>query len=377
MKDIVSNNWFITIYGGMLCLLIGDMIFDKKRRVLASIFFVVLSMLLVTFILIPSPKSKVALNQNQQYGTSTTTQTSKTTSLIYNLTSTQQIQLATNNTTTTNLSSTQNIPVLTITPTTATTTATTSTTTTPTTTTTPIITSVSKISATQTQSITIKGQGFGALSPYNGDSAYIDITDVTWGWDAGYNSDYLGQTNAIKLNISQWTDGEIIISGFSGTYGQTYSLNVGDKISISIWNVPSGTGPASYQIVCGAPTNATSATPVITSVSKISATQTQNITIEGQGFGALDPYNGDSAYIDITDVTSGWNAGYNNGTWVDSNAVTLKIAQWTDGQILISGFSGSYRPAVSLNIGDTILIRIWNVPSGAGPASYQIVCGAG
>jgi len=48
--------------------------------------------------------------------------------------------------------------------------------------------------------------------------------------------------------------------------------------------------------------------PVITGVSKIGADQTQTFTIQGQGFGSLDPYNGNSPFIRVIDETAGWQA---------------------------------------------------------------------
>ena len=234
---------------------------------------------------------------------------------------------------------------------------------------TPVINNVSKISPVQTQTITISGNGFGDLDPYNGNSPYIEITDSTSGWSAGYSS---GATpNGVTLNIASWSDSQIVISGFTGKYGD-FSLAAGDSISINVWNVPSKTGPASYTVACGS-ISSKSETPVINNVSKISPVQTQTITISGNGFGDLDPYNGNSPYIEITDSTSGWSAGYSSGA--TPNGVTLNIASWSDSQIVISGFTGKYGD-FSLAAGDSISINVWNVPSKMGPASYTVACGS-
>jgi hypothetical protein len=154
-----------------------------------------------------------------------------------------------------------------------------------------------------------------------------------------------------------------------GKYGN-FSLHVGDNLLIKVWNAPSGLGPSSYSLVCGAATNASSATPVITNVN-VSTTPTQTFTIHGQGFGNLDPYNGDSPFIEVTNVTSGWNAGFSGGNGQTPNGLTLNISLWTDNQIVISGFGGSF-PA-SFQAGDNLTFKIWNVPSGIGPASFSIV----
>lgn len=236
---------------------------------------------------------------------------------------------------------------------------------------TPVITNVSKISATQTQTITITGKGFGNMNPYNGNSKYIEISDVTASWDAGH-SGTIGQTaNGVTLSVTQWTDNQILLSGFMGKYGN-FTLHVGDNISVKVWNAPSGLGPSTYSMVCGASTNGVSATPVIANITQISPTQTQTISINGQGFGNLDPYVGDSPFIEIADVTSGWNAGYTGSPGQNPNGITLNITKWTDTQIVISGFAGNY--VNGLDAGDNILIKIWNVPSGTGPVSSSVVC---
>ena len=234
---------------------------------------------------------------------------------------------------------------------------------------TPIITDISKISATPTQTITVKGHGFGNLNPYNGNSKYIEISDVTQGWDAGHSASNGETANGVLLNITQWTDSQILISGFTGKYGN-FSLHVGDNLLIKVWNAPSGLGPSSFSLVCGAATNSSTSAPVITSVS-MPSTPAQTFTIKGQGFGNLDPYVGDSPFIEITNVTSGWNAGFSGSSGQTPNGLTLNISLWADNQIVISGFSGSF--PVTFQSGDNLTFKIWNVPSGTGPASFSIV----
>jgi hypothetical protein len=234
---------------------------------------------------------------------------------------------------------------------------------------TPLVTNVSKISAAQNQIISISGQGFGNLAPYNGNSKYIEISDVTQGWDAGHSASVGETANGVTLNITQWTPSQILISGFAGKYG-TFSLHVGDNLTIKVWNAPSGLGPSSYSIICGAATNASSSTPGITSVS-LSSPPSQTFTIKGQGFGNLDPYNGDSPFIEVTNVTSGWNAGFSGGSGETPNGLTLSISLWTDNQIVISGFTGNF-PA-SFQTGDNLTFKIWSVPSRIGPALFSTI----
>ena len=105
----------------------------------------------------------------------------------------------------------------------------------------PFISSVSTISPSQIQTITISGIGFGAQAAYNGDSAYLRVTDLTGGWEAGYGSD------TVTTNVTSWTDHQIVISGLTGKYGVLgCTLNPGDEVQVDVWNVPSLGGPASY-----------------------------------------------------------------------------------------------------------------------------------
>jgi hypothetical protein len=106
----------------------------------------------------------------------------------------------------------------------------------------PVITSVSTILPEQTQQITIVGCGFGNLQPYTGDSSYIQISDLTKGWNAGTNRwAGLGGGDWTTLHITSWTNTQIIISGFSGDYGTFgWTLSQGDHIEIDIWNAQTG-----------------------------------------------------------------------------------------------------------------------------------------
>jgi aryl-phospho-beta-D-glucosidase BglC (GH1 family) len=104
----------------------------------------------------------------------------------------------------------------------------------------PTITSVGPISPRQTQTITISGSGFGAQNAFKGTSQYLRIHDDTANWEAGYTDD------TITVQVSQWTDSQITITGFGGDYGlsEEWKLNSGDKLTVSVWNAKTGTGPA-------------------------------------------------------------------------------------------------------------------------------------
>jgi hypothetical protein len=107
----------------------------------------------------------------------------------------------------------------------------------------PHITKVSTIRPEQYQKIVITGSGFGTMQPYNGDSAYIRIRDKTGAWDAGHISS--SEDDSVWLDVTQWNDGKIVITGFTNDYGQeNWVLNKGDKLTVYVWNPQDGSGPA-------------------------------------------------------------------------------------------------------------------------------------
>ncbi len=113
----------------------------------------------------------------------------------------------------------------------------------------PTISSVTAILPQQTQTITITGTGFGTQAAYNGDSSFIEITDTTANWNAGFGNST--GANTVTLNVTSWTDTKIVIAGFTGDYGRGYTLTNGDKLEVKVWNVQTQTGPAIYQLTAG------------------------------------------------------------------------------------------------------------------------------
>ncbi|MDE1863036.1 MAG: PKD domain-containing protein [Thaumarchaeota archaeon] len=100
----------------------------------------------------------------------------------------------------------------------------------------PVIGNVSFIFPNQQQTITINGRGFGSQQPFVGDSQYLLIADYTANpyWEAGHTGDL------VTLNVSKWTDSQIVIDGFEGSYGsQNWMLKSGDTLDIYIVN-PNG-----------------------------------------------------------------------------------------------------------------------------------------
>ena len=228
-----------------------------------------------------------------------------------------------------------------------------------------VINSVSPIVSQQTQTITIAGAGFGTQAAYTGDSSYIQVEDSTGSpWFAGQTG------NGVMLAVSSWTDSEIVLTGFTGSYGTNHCIRPGDHLSVSVWNAQTGIGPAVYSIVASGGTD--NCPTSITSVSPIVSQQTQTITINGAGFGTQTAYTGDSPYITVEDSSgTPWYAGYTG------NGVTLAVSSWTDSQIVLTGFSGSYGTAHCIRPGDQLTVSVWNVQTGAGPSKYPIVAGGG
>jgi len=172
----------------------------------------------------------------------------------------------------------------------------------------PAITSVSSIAPQPNQTITLTGSGFGSQTPYNGDSHYIEIADLTGNWTAGFINN--GSPNQVTLNVTSWTDSQIVIQGLTGAYGQNnWVLNPGDKVEVEVWNPQSGAGPATLTVTIAA---SGGSGPAITSVSPSSApagSPSVTVTITGSGFAgnSVAQWNGLSlgtTFVNSTTLTA-------------------------------------------------------------------------
>jgi hypothetical protein len=111
----------------------------------------------------------------------------------------------------------------------------------------PKITRVSRVIAKQTQTITISGRNLGASSPFNGDSAYLKVIDDpknAEAWAAGCGPGDGGPCGT-TLNVVSWTDSQIVIAGFTGTYGSN-PLHRDDVAVFEVWNPQTGAGPTAH-----------------------------------------------------------------------------------------------------------------------------------
>jgi hypothetical protein len=109
----------------------------------------------------------------------------------------------------------------------------------------PNITRVSRVIAEQNQTIVITGRNFGTSQPYNGDSNYLKIVVAPTNasaWAAGCGP-VDGGPCGTTLNVTSWTDTQIVIAGFTGTYGSN-PLHQTDVAVFIVWNPQTGVGPA-------------------------------------------------------------------------------------------------------------------------------------
>jgi len=105
--------------------------------------------------------------------------------------------------------------------------------------TTPKITTVSKITTAEHQTITITGTGFGTHKAYTGTTKFISLDDQTKKWEAGFSPDL----DTVTLIVNSWTNTKITLGGFAGKWGTSnFTLNVGDKEDVKIWNAQSSGG---------------------------------------------------------------------------------------------------------------------------------------
>jgi hypothetical protein len=104
--------------------------------------------------------------------------------------------------------------------------------------TTPKIASVSKITPTKIQPITVRGTDLGTHKAYTGASSNIVVLDTSTHpiWQAS------------KLIVNKWTNSEIVLGGFAGDLTKSnFPLAKGNKIEIKVWNPQTGKGPATWK----------------------------------------------------------------------------------------------------------------------------------
>ena len=116
---------------------------------------------------------------------------------------------------------------------------------------TPKITSVSMLTTAQHQTVTITGTGFGTHKAYTGNSNFISLYDANKKWEAGYEPDL----DTVTLIVHSWTNTKITLGGFAGKWGTSnFTLAVGNKEKIRIWNAQGAGGPVGLSCSVGCAT---------------------------------------------------------------------------------------------------------------------------
>jgi hypothetical protein len=221
----------------------------------------------------------------------------------------------------------------------------------------PQITSVAFSGSPGNYTLTVNGSGFGTYPgslPFTGDSSFFRIGDSAqvghgeWGFSGDGN----------LLAYESWSDTQIQVNGFGG--------QPGDAIILAVWNPSSGSGATWGGNVPGL-----SGVPQISSVVFSGSGQTLQIIVHGSGFGSAPttmPFTGDLNNFVLTDFgthcgagSAQFGAGYEGWGIVSASSVTLSYQSWSNDQIVIDGFSGSYGTGcATLQIGDPVGITLWS-----------------
>ena len=227
---------------------------------------------------------------------------------------------------------------------------------------TPQISSVTFTGSGTNMQMYINGSGFGSAPaglPFTGDLNQLIFQDHfthsgIGDFEAGGNIWGIRSADAVTLQYQSWSDTQIVISGFGGSYGQGNNvLQIGDPVTIVVWN-SSDTGDTGPQTAWGGVVSP-EPPPHIANVVFTGSSGNYTLTVSGVGFGSLEglPFTGDTTNLSLVDFTQLGHAewGYSG----DYNILTYQ--SWSDNQVQISGFGG--QP------GDAITIAIWNPVTGA------------
>jgi hypothetical protein len=85
------------------------------------------------------------------------------------------------------------------------------------------------------------------------------------------------------------------------------------------------------------------------------------IAIVGGGFGSFPlglPYHGNSNFVQITDTTQNWSAGFTG------NACTVSIGEWSNGLISLIA-NVNQNGACPMAAGDNLAVTVWNPQTSA------------
>src|SRR5262245_7071003 len=92
----------------------------------------------------------------------------------------------------------------------------------------PIISSVTWYS--KAKQVVVSGTGFGSHAPYAGNSDFIALQDNNFSVDEGHTGDGRG------LNVTRWTDTQIVFSWTPFSFGVDPFVGPGHSVKITVWN---------------------------------------------------------------------------------------------------------------------------------------------
>ncbi len=124
---------------------------------------------------------------------------------------------------------------------------------------TPEIDSITRTGSGEDLTLTIAGKGFGPAPEGIGDnfsSPFFVFTDYNaelpgsdgFPWNAGFCG--LNDCNEVLVNISSWSDTQIVMDGFGDFYGNDWVVNPRDEFCVGIWSSKStsdGTTGGNYR----------------------------------------------------------------------------------------------------------------------------------
>lgn len=114
---------------------------------------------------------------------------------------------------------------------------------------------------------------------------------------------------------------------------------------------------------------------VIASVSPLIAGATESISIKGRRFGNYrSSKDSNEGRIVFQDDALGRGCGEDvmDDT---SEGGPLRVARWTDSEIVVTGFSWPAKGICPFHAGDQVSIGVWNAQTGAGPAHFELTVG--
>jgi len=110
---------------------------------------------------------------------------------------------------------------------------------------TPLITSITRSGTGATLTLTITGSGFGSAPSGIGDnfsSPYFVFTDYNaqlpgtdgFPWNGGFCG--ANDCNAVLVNMTSWSDTQIVMGGFGDMYGNDWVVNPHDAFCVGVWS---------------------------------------------------------------------------------------------------------------------------------------------